>query len=95
MNGAYVTERWLTVYENWLRLGIALIDMSYFGDRNDVITEVLEVSTCMKHLLLETIQFGKSFKQNKIRKQGKVVMCKKKLCFLIEKRICKEKIWKF
>ena len=62
MNGTYVTERGLTVYETRLRLGVALFDISNCMGRNDVGTEVLQVSTCMEHLLLRTIQFGKSFK---------------------------------
>ena len=37
MNSAYVTERGLTVYETWLRLGIALFDIKSCLNRNDVV----------------------------------------------------------
>ena len=37
MNGAYLIERGLMVYETWLRLGIALFYINNCLDRNDVV----------------------------------------------------------
>jgi hypothetical protein len=62
MNGAYVTERWLTLYETWLRLGIALFDINICLDKNDLSTEVPQVSRCTENVLLKIMQFEKSFK---------------------------------
>jgi hypothetical protein len=61
MSGAYVTERWLTVYENWLRLGIAPFDINICLDRNDVSTEVPQDSTCMENMLLKSHEVLEEF----------------------------------